>query len=63
MKNGDRVQVISGCYKGAKGTVVGVWGTAISVEPNENADVRILNIKDLKVITEKQYVSRRRKDK
>lgn len=62
MKLRDRVQVISGCYKGAKGTVVSVWGTSISVEPNENADVRIFNIKALKVITEKQYVSRRRRN-
>lgn len=56
MEKGDKVEVIEGSYKGAKGTVVGITYSfekkIITVEPNEHADNREFWETDLKVINE-----------
>jgi hypothetical protein len=50
MKLGDKVIITKGAYKNAIGYIIAIWGDQITVEPNENADPRIFNKDEIRII-------------
>jgi hypothetical protein len=50
MRIGDKVIITKGAYKNAIGYIIAIWGSQVTVEPDENADPRVFDKSEIRII-------------